>query len=307
MKPPRIVSLLPACTEIICALGFEELLVGKSHECDFPVSVRSLPVCTRSSIDSSAGSGEIHRQVKARFEQAVSLYDLEIERIRELQPDVILTQAQCDVCAVSLEDVERAMAEAGVDAKIVSVSPARLSDLWECISSIAQACGGAEEGRKLIKRLKSRMVDVIEKTCALEKKPSMICLEWLDPLMTAGNWVPDLVDLAGGIPMLAKSGEHSPWVEWDAVRNADPHFLLLIPCGFSIERTLGEARELTKLPGWENLRAVQKRNIVVADANHFFNRPGPRLIDSMEMLAEMLHPAKFDFGHAGKSFRRFVD
>ena len=305
MKPPRVLSLLPSCTEIVCALGLEELLVGRSHECDFPESIRALPACTRSSIDSDRSSAGIDQQVKSGFRDALSLYQVDIALVRELNPDVILTQAQCEVCALSLADVQKALAgQEGVDARLVSVSPKRLTDLWENIRVIADACGVKDRGKSLIKGLKSRMVDMIEKTCMQTRKPSVVCIEWLNPLMSAGNWVPDLVELVGGEPLLAKAGEHSPWMKWEDVVAADPHFIFVMPCGFAIDRTLSEISLLTRLPGWDKLRAVKKKNVIVVDANQFFNRPGPRLIDSMEIIVEVFHPTKFKFGHAGKAWRK---
>ena len=303
---PRIVSLLPSCTEIICALGFEDCLVARSHECDFPASVRNLPACTASKISATASSAEIDREVKSLLQQALSLYDIDIAMLRELQPDFILTQAQCEVCAVSLTEVEQAVSEwTGRRPRILSLSPQRLADLWENIREVAEALGAARRGRELLQQLKDRVADVIVKTVPLKRRPSVGCLEWFDPLMAAGNWVPELVELAGGLNLFGEAGKHSPWLNWEAVQEHDPEVLVLMPCGFDLARTRTEAATLTRLPDWDKLRAVKSGRVFVVDGNQFFNRPGPRLVDSLEMLGEMLHPSEFDFGHRGESWQRF--
>ena len=254
---PRIVSLLPSCTEIICALGFEDCLVARSHECDFPASVRNLPACTASKISTTASSAEIDREVKSLLQQALSLYAIDSAMLRELQPDLILTQAQCEVCAVSLTEVEQAVSEwTGRRPRILSLSPQRLADLWENIREVAEALGAARRGRELLQQLKDRVADVIVKTVPLKRRPSVGCLEWFDPLMAAGNWVPELVELAGGLNLFGEAGKHSPWLNWEAVQEHDPEVLVLMPCGFDLVRTRTEAATLTRLPDWDKLRAV---------------------------------------------------
>ena len=305
MKKPRIVSLLPSCTEIVCALGFEDSLVGRSHECDFPESVRQLPSCTASKISTAASSAEVDRQVKSLLHSALSLYDIETAKLRELQPDLILTQAQCEVCAVSLTEVEQAVGEwTGKRPRLISLSPQRLVDLWENIREVAEALGAVESGRELLQQLKGRVADVIVKTVPMKRRPSVGCLEWFDPLMAAGNWVPELVELAGGLNLFGEAGKHSPWLNWEAVQEHDPEVLVLMPCGFDLARTRVEAALLARLPDWEKLRAVKSGRVFVVDGNQFFNRPGPRLVDSLEMLAEIFHPDEFDFGHRGKGWER---
>ena len=303
----RIVSLLPSCTEIVCALGFEDRLVGRSHECDFPASVRRLPACTVSKVPASASSGEIDREVKSLVGRALSLYDIDTAKLRELRPDFILTQAQCEVCAVSLPEVERALGEwTGTRPRVISLSPQRMLDLWENIREVAEALSAAERGRELLQQLKGRVADVIVKTVPMKRRPSVGCIEWCDPLMAAGNWVPELVELAGGLNLFGEAGQHSPWLNWEAVQEHDPEVLVLMPCGFDLARTRTEASLLTRLPDWEKLRAAKSGRVFVVDGNQFFNRPGPRLVDSLEMLAEMFHPDEFDFGHRGKGWERLA-
>lgn len=306
MSAARIVSLLPSATEIVCALGGASRLVGRSHECDFPPEILDVPVCTSSLVDSSKPSAAIDRDVKVLLQSAVSLYEVDVERIRALKPDLIVTQAQCEVCAVSLEQVEAAVAGwADSKPKLISLAPQRFAQVWDDLHAVAAAMGVVEQGREVVRGLKARVADVIQRAAPLEKRPSVGCIEWLDPLMAAGNWVPELVELAGGKNLFGEPGKHSPWLAWDAVRQADPDIIVLMPCGFGLERVAREMESLTKNPGWEKLRAVRQRRVYLVDGNQYFNRPGPRLVDSLQMLAEMFHPNLFHFEFEGKGWRGF--
>ena len=241
MKEHRIISLLPSCTEIVCALGLENQLVGRSHECDFPESIRHLPVCTEPKLDVQATSAEIDRKVKDLLRNALSLYRIDVEKLKSLRPDVILTQAQCEVCAVSLPAVEAAVgAWLGARPQIISLAPQALRDIWEDIRRVAEALGVPERGQTLLKTLKGRVVDIIEKACVVKRRPSVACIEWIEPLMAAGNWVPELVDLAGGLNLFGEAGKHSPWLNWEAVREHDPEIIIILPCGFDLARTRKE-------------------------------------------------------------------
>jgi iron complex transport system substrate-binding protein len=301
----RIVSLLPSCTEIVCALGCAERLVGRSHECDFPPEIQSVPVCTAPRLDASSSSSEINSQIKSLLERALSVYEIDTARLLELRPDIILTQAQCEVCAVSLAELEKALPPSlARRAKIISVTPLRLADVWTDIQTIADALGVPDEGRALLLRLKNRVVDVILKTCMIKKRPSVVCVEWFDPLMAAGNWVPEMVELAGGHDVLGLPGRHSAWLEWKNLAQADPDIILLMPCGFGLERARREAAALEARPEWGHLRAVKSRNVFVTDGNAYFNRPGPRVVESIEILAEILQPKLFSFGHEKRGWAR---
>ena len=255
--PHRIVSLIPSATEIVAALGHAELLVGRSHECDFPPSVRSLPICCEARIDVSANSLEIDRQVKASLANALSIYRVHTSVIAELQPTVILTQAQCDVCAVSLQDVESALCEfVGSRPKLVSLSPMTLSDVWSDIQRVADALDDSESGHRLVMSLQQRLSDLATKVAG-QPQPTVACIEWLEPLMSAGNWIPELIEIAGGRPLLSKSGRHSPWLTWEDLLQADPDKIVVMPCGFDLPRLKQELPALVNHPLWPTLRAVQ--------------------------------------------------
>ena len=306
MSTQRIVSLLPAATEIVCALGATDRLVGRSHECDFPPEIRGLPACTSAKLESNAGSAEIDRQVKNLLREAVSIYNVDNAKLKELQPDIIITQAQCEVCAVSLAEVEASIAGwLGQRPQIISLSPSRLADVWEDIRRVAIALGLPDGGRGALAPLKNRVVNIIEKTCVLKQRPTVACVEWIEPLMAAGNWVPELVDLAGGVNVAGEAGKHSPWMDWETLRGLDPEIMVVMPCGFDIARTRKEVAALVQQPGWSRMKAVRKRRDLLTDGNQYFNRPGPRLVESLEILAEILHPGRFEFGHQGKSWEAF--
>lgn len=300
----RVVSLIASSTEIVCALGLGDRLVGRSHECDFPETVRRLPALTETKIDIQASSRAIDEQVKELAGSALSVYRIDAERLKALKPDVIITQIQCDVCAVSLKDVEAALgADLGASAKVVSLEPNCLNDVWNDIRKVADALEAAGEGEALIHRLKSRMSAVAEAAKPLPK-PSVACLEWLDPLMSAGNWMPELVEMAGGQNLFGEAGRHSPPMPQGALAQADPDVIVAMPCGFDLKRTKLETFALSTLPEWSSLKAVKGGRFFAADGNQFFNRPGPRLAESLEILAELLHPKEFSFGHRGKGWDR---
>ncbi|MDB6019429.1 MAG: transporter, periplasmic solute-binding protein [Pedosphaera sp.] len=303
MQKKRVISLLPSATEIVCALDAANQLVGRSHECDYPASILTLPACTISKINADASSGEIDRQVKDLLREALSLYQIDTDQLRRLQPDLILTQAQCEVCAVSLPEVEQAVAKwLGSRPQIVSLSPKRLVDIWEDIRSVADALGVAEHGREILRALKNRVVAIIEKTCVMKQPPSVACIEWIEPLMAAGNWVPELVQLAGGRNLVGDAGSHSPWLNWETLQRHNPEIIVVMPCGFNLLRTRAEMAPLTQRPGWAKLQAVKNRRVYLTDGNQYFNRPGPRIVESLEILAEICHPDRFNFGHKGKGW-----
>ncbi len=300
----RIVSLLPSTTEIACALDFQDALVGRSHECDFPPGVARLPVLTEPKLDSSRPSAEIDRQVKARVRDGLSVYRVDADRLRELDPAVILTQDQCEVCAVSLSDVEDALNEwMGSRPRLLSLKPATLGDVWRDIQRVAEVLGHPERGESLTADLTHRVSETAERALRIKERPRVACVEWIDPLMMAGNWMPELVSLAGGRNLFGDVGTHSPWTDWKALREADPDVIVVLPCGFDLARTRAEMEPLTAQPGWSELRAVRNRRVHLTDGSQYFNRPGPRLVESLEILAEILHPDEFPPKHRDSAWQ----
>jgi iron complex transport system substrate-binding protein len=306
MSSQRIVSLLPAATEIVCALGLEKQLMGRSHECDFPASVKQLPVCSEANFPDNLSSSAIDIKVKELLSDALSVYNVKREVIKELSPDIVITQAQCEVCAVSLKEVEEALDNyLDKKAQIVSLQPNSLQDIFDDIMEVAVALNVAHQGEKLIEDLQERVDIVRHKLKFVENKPTVACIEWLEPMMVSGNWVPELVTIAGGIPVLSEAGKHSPYVQWQDIQLQDPEVIVVMPCGFSIERTLREMDILLQLPGFNELKSVKNNRLYIADGNHYFNRPGPRIVDSIEILAEIVHPKQFIFGYEGDGWIKF--
>ncbi|MEN9574112.1 MAG: Hemin-binding periplasmic protein HmuT precursor [Verrucomicrobiota bacterium] len=290
---------------MVCALGCGAQLVGRSHECDFPAEVTRLPVCTESKLRPDSSSRAIDEQIHQLVGASLSLFQLHTRRIQELKPDLILTQAQCDVCAVSEADLAKLLGDwPGPPPQILSLTPHRLADVWEDIRRVAVALGVAEPGKDVIRALKTRCVDVIEKACLLPR-PIVACLEWLDPLMGAGNWVPELVELAGGKNLFGTAGQHTGRLKWEELRAANPDVIIALPCGFDLARARCEMAALQIQPGWSDLAAVRKGRVFACDGSAYFNRPGPRLVESLKILAEILHPEKFRFGHQGRAWERF--
>ena len=286
----RIVSLLPSSTEIVCALGLRERLVGVSHECDYPADVAGLPALTEPKLDPHGTSGDIDLRVREIVQEGLSIYRLRIDALQELQPDVIVTQDQCEVCAVSLSDVESAVRSfLTLDVSVVSLRPGKLSDIWADIRNVAEAAGRQKNAEKLIRNLQGRLQRVKEKTRHM-RRPRVACLEWLNPLMVAGNWIPELVDIAGGEYGLVDAGAHTPPITWDVLAAYRPEVLVITPCGFPIPQSQTDLPQLMAHPLWQTLPAVQRNRVYVADGNAYYNRPGPRIAESVEILAEMLHP-----------------
>jgi iron complex transport system substrate-binding protein len=304
VQTKRIVSLLPASTEIVCALGAANQLVGRSHECDYPPEIVRLPACTSARIDSNAGGAEIDRQVKDLSRNGAPLYRVESAILQKLKPDLIITQAACDVCAVSLAEVEKALTDwPGARPQVIALAPARVTEIWDDIRRVSEALNLGEHGREVLRALKNRVVNIIEKIALLKRRPTVACLEWIEPLMTAGNWVPELVELAGGSSIAATAGKHSAWMDWETLARLDPEIIIAMPCGLDLARTRKEMAALTQHAGWNSLRAVRQKQVYLTDGNQYFNRPGPRIVDSVEILAEIFLPTVFKFGHQDKAWQ----
>lgn len=285
----RIVSLIPSATEIVACLGLTDRLVGRSHECDYPPEVQTLPVCTEPKFNPAGTSGEIHDRVTDLLQSALSVYRVKTEVLQQLRPTHILTQAQCEVCAVSLNEVEQAVAKlTHVQSQIISLQPNTLAEVWADIQQVAESFQVAAP----IAALQQRVAACVQATQGLEQtdRPTVACIEWADPLMAAGNWIPELVEMAGGLSLLGTIGQHSPWLKWEDLLAANPAVIVLMPCGFDLQRTCQDAELLAQHPQWNQLKAVQAGRVYLTDGNQYFNRPGPRLVDSLEILLEILHP-----------------
>jgi iron complex transport system substrate-binding protein len=301
----RVVSLLPSTTEIVHALGCGDQLVGRSHECDHPPGVDALPVVTEPRTPVEGTSLQIDRQLRSILEQALSVYQVHTEVLADLAPDVVLTQSLCEVCAVSLADVRAAVDEyLGAATEVVALEPQRLADVLEDIRRVARALEVPDRGDQLAAEVTGRIEDVRRRTRGLTRK-TVVSIEWIEPLMAAGNWMPELIDAAGGRELFGTAGAHSPWTTWEQMCEADPDAIVILPCGFDLQRTRHEAASLRRLPGWSELRAVREGRVAIADGHRYFNRPGPRLADSVEILAEILHPGAFAPTHAGSGWQTF--
>lgn len=298
----RIISLLPGATESVAALGLTEALVGRSHECDYPPEVQQLPICTQPRLDSDRPSRDIDRDVKQLVKDALSIYQLDLDAIAHLQPTHIITQDRCDVCAVSLADVEAGLQQiTGIQPQVISLQPMSFGEIWTDLERLAKAFGVSPQ--PALASLQQRRDACLEKTRNLPK-PTVIALEWLDPLMSAGNWLPELIEMAGGECLLAEPGQGSPYLSWDALTNTDPDVIVMMPCGFDLNRTRTEAATLQQHPDWKQLQAVKNNRVYVTDGNAYFNRPGPRLVDSVEIMAEILHPTQFNSVYQGQGWAR---
>lgn len=301
MSAPRVVSLIASATEILHELGGGDLQVARSHECDWPERVLDLPALTCAKFKvAGATSAEIDQSVKSLIAQGLSVYEVDADAMRALAPDVILTQDQCEVCAVSLADVERAVATWNAcSANVISLRPHTMADIYGDNQRIADAIGKPEAGQALNQRMQQRLADIAGLVAGREK-PKLAFVEWIDPLMSGGHWMPELISIAGGVNLFGEHGGQSPWVSLGAIAQSDPDVILVGPCGYDLEKTQEEMAVLDRNPEWQALRAVREGRLYVADGNAFFNRPGPRLVDSAEILVEVLHPGVASFGHMGR-------
>ncbi len=304
----RILSLLPSTTEIAGALGLAEQLVGRSHECNRPAAVLGLPIVTEPKLDLEAPSRAIDERVRALVREGLSVYRVDAELVRRLAPDVILTQTQCEVCAVTPGDLEDALREwlgAKTRPALVVVEPNTLQDVLEDFARVGAGCGVPARGAALRDREGERIDAIARGSAAVARRPRVACLEWIDPLMGCGNWIPELIEAAGGCSVLGEAGAHAAWSSLDELLECDPDWLVIAPCGFDLPRTHAELPPLTAQRGWSQLRAVREGRAVLVDGFLHMNRPGSRIAESAEILAEILHPECFDFGHAGRAWAPF--
>ena len=285
----RVLSLLSSTTEIIYALGCGDRLVGRSHECDYPEEVSELPICTIPKFNVDGTSREVDDEVKSLVQSALSIYYINEKLLKELKPDIIFTQSQCEVCAVSVSDVENALKNiTGLSSRVISVEPNSVEDIYNDILTIAENLNVRKKGKELVELIKAK-IDSTEKIVYQKSSPSVAAIEWIDPLMAAGNWVPQLIRVAGGKNLFGEAGKHSPWMKYNDLVEQDPEIIIVMPCGYDIKKSLIEIKTLESKKGWESLKAVRNRNVYITDGNQFFKRPGPRIIESIEILLEIIH------------------
>jgi iron complex transport system substrate-binding protein len=286
----RIVSLLPSATEIVCSLGLEDRLVGITHECDYPPSVRVLPRVTRTLIPADAPSVQIDRLVAQRLNERSALYTLDLETLERLRPDLIVTQALCDVCAVGEAEVKAAACALPGMPRVLNLQPTSLDQVLCAIAEVGAATGVAPRAAAVVAALRRRVDAIAARTATLAGRPRVILLEWMDPPYTCGHWSPALVRLAGGVEGLGREGERSRRARWEEIVAWQPEVLVIACCGVDVERTLRDLPLLTSQPGWAELPCVGDGRVYVVDGSAYFSRPGPRLVDSLEILAHALHP-----------------
>ena len=291
----RIVSLLPSCTEIICKLGYTKHLVGISHECDYPNSISGLPVLTKARLSPEGTSIEINQSVTDLLQRGLSVYDVDASLLKSLSPEIIVTQAQCEACAVSLDQVQDIVSNWTLNqTEIISLEPNTLNEVWLGFDIIAKTMGAPESSSILKSEINERFKLLKDKLKGTEQKPTVLCIEWIEPIMVAANWVPELVGFAGGRNVMSVSGTDSRFCSWDEIKKTNPDIIIMMPCGFGIKRTFEDIHYLQNRKGWQELKAVKENKVFVVDGNQYFNRPGPRLVDSAEILAEVIHPEYFE-------------
>jgi iron complex transport system substrate-binding protein len=283
----RVLSLLASGTEIVCALGAGDTLVGRSHECDNPQWVRNLPACTCPAFDVSMSSGEIDAEVRRRLQLHEPLYHIDADRIRELRPDLLITQMHCEVCAVTPNDVDRVGCGL-LASQVLALGAGTVAGIFDGIRSIACSMHIESAGEELIASMLSRM-RAVTKAVRDKRTSTVVMLEWTDPIFSMGNWGPELVEAANGQVLFGEKGQVSRAISWEQVREADPEFLIIAPCGYGIPRTVGELAMLEALPAWAQLRSVRTGRVAVADGNLYFNRSGTTIVETVEILAEILH------------------
>jgi len=286
----KIVSLLPSATELICGLGLRDQLVGVSHECDYPSSVIGLPILTSSRIPAGLESGEIDRLVTDQLQNDEALYDLVMAPLTELEPDLIVTQALCDVCAVSGSDVARAIGSLPGEPQVVNLEPICLNDVLDTVDLLAQAAGCVAQGDRYRAELQERIDLVAERSKTIANRPRVALLDWLEPLFDGGHWSPEIIDLAGGEPCFGDKQQPSQRRSWPQLIDAQPDYIVIALCGFNIERSMQDVEAFLACEGFTELQSAKKTKVFLVDGNAYFSRPGPRLVDALEIMANALHP-----------------
>ena len=286
----RIVSLLPSATEIICSLGLADSLVGVSHECDYPAQVATLPKVTTSLIPEAASSKEIDALVRERLKTSKALYSLNQSVLEKLKPDLIITQALCDVCAVAEEEVRAVVSKLPGTPQVINLAPMTLAQVFESMLQVGRAVGKEEHANFVVKAHQKRVDEVVLRSKQMANKPKLVFLEWLDPPFSSGHWTPELIAMAGGVELLGKQGVPSRTLSWREVADAKPEMLFIAACGFSVERTMQDLSVLDNVMMQKEFASLKPGKVFVADGSQYFNRPGPRLVDSLEILAHAIDP-----------------
>lgn len=301
--PARICSLLPSATEIVYALGLGDRLVGVTHECDYPPEARNLAVLTSSVLDHAGKSSrEIHRHIEQQIHSGSSIYQLNQEKLEQLEPDLILTQELCTVCAVSYETVNRAVRLLEGNCKVVSLEPTCLEEIVTSMETVGGLTGAAEAAETAAASLRRRIAEVGLRTEPLKRRPTVFAMEWVEPLFAAGHWVPEMIRIAGGIDSLGEEKKPSATVGWERVIEVDPEVLVVMPCGFHLEETLRAFEEVELPAEASRISAFQNGRVFAVDGSSYFNRPGPRIVDGLEILAEILHPEVFSPRRQGRDW-----
>lgn len=302
----KLVSLLPSATEIVCRLGLESRLVGVSHECDYPESIAHLPRVTSSSIGKEKQSRQVHESVQDLLKNALSVYDLDLNLLNELKPDYLITQDLCDVCAVSLSQVEDACRNyLDGTAGIISLRPQKLQHIWDDVARVGETLGAREAAHEFQQDV-DRRIQFIRETLqkAGQKRKKVLTIEWIDPVMIGGMWMPEMIEIAGGECLGVSPGDPAPTVSHEELDRLNPDVVLIKPCGFDLTRTLEEREILSNSLPWEKWNAYHNDHVLLVDGNAYFNRPGPRIIDSLEILAYCVHPNLF--GEFGKRYAHSI-
>tara|TARA_Y100000741_G_scaffold364637_1_gene356350 strand:- start:869 stop:1792 length:924 start_codon:yes stop_codon:yes gene_type:complete len=299
----RIISLISSATEIICNLGCSDFLVGISHECDYPETIIDLPVCSEPRFNVDGSSIEVDNQVKSLLQEALSIYRIREDKISELNPDIIITQSQCNVCAVSIDDVQNALKKnLKINPQVISLEPNTLNDVWMDIKKLGIKINENLAADKIISTINNEIM-YLKKHNQNKSNIDVACIEWIEPLMFAGNWVPEIVDIAGGNDSFGQVGKHSSWSNYSELYKKNPDKIIFMPCGYSIDKTKIEIEILYKTREWMELKAVKSGNIYIADGSQYFNRPGPRLFDSIKIMNDII----FDrdrYGFLGKGWEK---
>lgn len=304
---PRIVSFLPSATEMVCALGLEDSLVGVTHECDYPASVRRKPVVVSSAVPvENMTEAQIDQAVSERLQAGLSVYQVDDELLRELAPDLILVQDLCDVCAPSGNEISRALKVLARTPEVLHLSPKSLDGILENVRDVGRAAGRADVAESWIRTASEKLEAIANTARTLPARPRVFCMEWLDPLYCSGHWVPEMVRIAGGVDEISRAGSDSIRVLWKDVLAWSPEVLVVMPCGYHLQKVLGLASKLTALPGWSDLPAVRNRQVFAVDASSYFARPGPRVVQGTELLAHLIHPEVFAWNGPECAYQRIA-